>query len=235
MRPDPRVGLLRELGDPTRLRVVDHLSNVGAATVSELAAALGVSLTALSNHLKRLRDAGLLTATASGRHVIYELADDGLQSLLPLLDRLTGRLAPEPLEPPSTPRAAASTCYDHLAGRLGVELFARLLALGAIRERPDGTVELGDDPAPFTALGVKVPEPGRRRFAFECLDAIHHRPHLGGALGAATLAALEQRGWVTAGDDRVVSITPAGPPRTQGGNRARASPATVMASQRRVR
>ena len=142
--------------------------------------------------------------------MIYELADDGLQSLLPLLDRLTGRLAPEPLEPPSTPRAAASTCYDHLAGRLGVELFARLLALGAIRERPDGTVELGDDPAPFTALGVKVPEPGRRRFAFECLDAIHHRPHLGGALGAATLAALEQRGWVTAGDDRVVSITPAG-------------------------
>ncbi len=55
-----------------------------------------------------------------------------------------------------------------------------------------------------------MPEPGRRRFAFECLDAIHHRPHLGGALGAATLAALEQRGWVHAEDDRVVRVTPAG-------------------------
>ena len=210
VRADPRIPLLRELGDPIRLRVIDRLSNTGSATVSELAAALDLPMTTLSNHLRRLRDARLITATPRGRHVIYALSDPGIELLLPLLDRLTGRLAPAPDVVPATPRASAGTCYDHLAGRLGVELYARLLGADALREQPDGTVAVGADPRAFEALGVTVPEPGRRRFAFECLDAIHHRPHLGGALGAAILDALVERGWVTLAGDRVVTTTAAG-------------------------
>ena len=210
MRPDPRVDVLRALGDPVRLRVIDHLFNVRSATVSELAARLDVSITTLSNHLRKLREANLIVASPSGRHVMYALADPGLETLLPLLDRITGRLAAGPAAAPDTPRAAAATCYDHLAGGLGVDLFARLIELDAIRERPDGSVELGANRRAFDALGVEVPRPGRRRFAYECLDAIHHRPHLGGALGAALLRALTDRAWLVPGHDRVVSPTPAG-------------------------
>ncbi|MGZ4271303.1 MAG: ArsR/SmtB family transcription factor [Solirubrobacteraceae bacterium] len=206
---NPRLALLRELGDPTRLRVVDRLSNVGEASVTQLSVDLGVPLTTLSNHLRRLRDAHLIAATRRGRHVIYTLADPGLEALLLALDRVTGRLAPEPSVQP-TPRAFASTCYDHAAGELGVRLFRRLVETDAIRERSDGSVELGDDPALLERLGVSVPSPARRRFAFECLDAIHHRPHLGGALGAAVLDAITRQGWVTTGDDRVLTVTDAG-------------------------
>src|SRR4051812_26428703 len=108
-RDDPRVPLLKELSDPTRLRVIDRLGNVGAATVTELGAELGIPLPQLSNHLKRLREARLVRVERSGRHAVYELADPGLEALLPLLDRITGRITPRP--DPKRPRQSR-TCYD---------------------------------------------------------------------------------------------------------------------------
>src|SRR5690349_4281000 len=92
-RADPRVALLKELADPLRLRVVDRLGHDGPATVSRLAAELDVPLPQLSNHLRRLREARLVTVERSGRQAIYSLADPGLEALLPLLDRVTGRVA----------------------------------------------------------------------------------------------------------------------------------------------
>jgi DNA-binding transcriptional ArsR family regulator len=193
-RCDPRVDLLKELADPVRLRVIDRLGHGGPATVSELAAALRVTMPQLSNHLRRLREAGLVRVERTGRHAIYELADESLQALLPLLDRLTGRVSTRPPEPdPEVGR----TCYDHLAGRLGVALYAGLRERGALRDQPDGTVTVGDE-APLRALGVDPAAVGgdRRRFAFECFDARQHAPHLAGAMGDALAEALVSRGWV---------------------------------------
>jgi DNA-binding transcriptional ArsR family regulator len=206
---DPRVALLRELADPLRLRVIDRLGHAGPATVSRLAAELGVSLPQLSNHLRRLRDAGLVRVERSGRHAVYELADPSLEALLPLLDRLTGRVAPA-----GAPRGAPSrTCYDHLAGPLGVSLYAALRERDALRDRPDGMVDLGPAAAAvFGGLGVEVAavRPGRRRFAFECLDATEHAPHLAGALGDALADALLGRGWIRHGEGREIELTATG-------------------------
>src|SRR3954468_12674508 len=138
-RDDPRVPLLKELADPVRLRVIDRLGHRGPATVSELAAELRVPMPQLSNHLRRLRESGLVRVERTGRHAVYELADPGLQAMLPLLDRLTGRLAPPPERRGEVP---ARTCYAPLAGPLGVALYAALCARGALRERPDGMVDL---------------------------------------------------------------------------------------------
>jgi DNA-binding transcriptional ArsR family regulator len=91
--PDPRVALLAELAEPLRLRVVDRLSAGGPATVSELACDAGVSMPQLSNHLRRLREAGLVRAQRNGRHAVYEIADPGLEALIPMLDSITGRVA----------------------------------------------------------------------------------------------------------------------------------------------
>src|SRR4051794_11003928 len=96
---DPRVALLKELADPTRLRVVDHLLHAGPAPVSELARRLGLPLPQLSNHLRRLREAGLVTVRRTGRHGIYKLADPKMEALMPLLDRITGNVAPAPERP----------------------------------------------------------------------------------------------------------------------------------------
>ena len=75
----PRVGLLRELADPLRLRVVDRLGHRGPATVSQLAGELGVPLPQLSNHLRRLRESGLVRVERSGRQAVYQLGDPGLE------------------------------------------------------------------------------------------------------------------------------------------------------------
>jgi len=211
-RPDPRVALLKELADPLRLRVIDRLGHGGPATPSELAAGMAVPLPQLSNHLKRLRDAGLVRAERNGRHLVYELSDEGLQALLPLLDRLTGRVIPAPPRA-ETPFAAARTCYDHLAGGLGVALYGILRDRDALRDRPDGTVELGARATEvFAGLGIDPAAVGgdRRRFAFECFDATEHAPHLAGALGDALAEALRGRGWIEPPDGRVVRLTEAG-------------------------
>jgi DNA-binding transcriptional ArsR family regulator len=207
---DPRVGLLRELADPLRLRVVDRLGHRGPATVSQLAGELAVPLPQLSNHLRRLREAGLVRVERRGRQAVYQLGDPGLETLLPLLDRITGHL--RPLARPSL--AASRTCYDHLAGPLGVGLYRAMVGHRALEERPDGTVELGEAASPIlAALGVDVAAvaPGRRRLAFQCLDATERAPHLAGALGDRLAAALLERGWVegTPGS-RAVRLTASG-------------------------
>lgn len=199
---DPRVRLLKALAHPLRLRVVDRLGHLGPASVSALGAELGAPLPELSNHLKRLRDAGLVIARREGRHAVYELSGS-VEVLLPLLDHLT-RPADLPVG-----QAPSRTCYDHLAGPLGVELYRGLLERGALRSRPGGTVEVAD-PEALAALGVAEIEPGRRRLAFECLDATQHTPHLAGALGGALAAVLIERGWVERADGRNVHLTPAG-------------------------
>jgi DNA-binding transcriptional ArsR family regulator len=208
-RSDPRIDLLRDLADPVRLRVIDRLGHGGPATVSELAAALRVTMPQLSNHLRRLREAGLVRVERTGRHAIYALADESLHALLPLLDRLTGRVTTLPAEPDPEP---GRTCYDHLAGRLGVALYAALRDRGALRDLADGTVEVGSDDATLRALGVDPAAVGgdRRRFAFECFDAQQHAPHLAGAMGDALAEVLTARGWIAHGDGRVVRVTAAG-------------------------
>jgi DNA-binding transcriptional ArsR family regulator len=207
-RCDPRIDLLKELADPVRLRVIDRLGHGGPATVSELAAALRVTMPQLSNHLRRLREAGLVRVERTGRHAIYALADESLQALLPLLDRLTGRVN---TLPPLPDADDGRTCYDHLAGRLGVALYAALRERGALRDEPDGTVTVADE-APLRALGVDPPAVGgdRRRFAFECFDAQQHAPHLAGAMGDALAEALVGRGWIERGEGRTVQVSATG-------------------------
>jgi DNA-binding transcriptional ArsR family regulator len=210
---DPRIALLKELADPLRLRVIDRLGHAGPATVTRLASEFGVPLPQLSNHLRRLRQAGMVTAQRSGRQVTYELADPGLELLTPLLDSITGRVHSR------TPRAAGEhvpsrTCYGHLAGEIGVGIYRALCEHDALRPRPDGMVELGPDATPvLDRLGVDagVAPAGRQRLAFECLDATERVPHLAGALGDAIAVSLADRQWIThAPGSRVYSTTPAG-------------------------
>jgi DNA-binding transcriptional ArsR family regulator len=203
---DPRVDLLKELAEPLRLRVIDRLGHGGPATVSRLAAELGVPLPQLSNHLRRLREARLVAVERDGRQAVYSLADPGLEALLPLLDRITGRVAEPDTDAAEVP---SRTCYDHLAGRIGVAIYRGLRDRDAVRDRPDGLVDLGPDAeTTFARLGVDVAavRPGRQRLAFECLDATERAPHLAGALGDALAAALIDRGWVVR-DGRTIELS----------------------------
>jgi hypothetical protein len=112
--------------------------------------------------------------------------------------------------------AAARTCYDHLAGRLGVALFDALVTRGAITPpgEPGQPVILGPTAeAVFSTLAIDLGEArrARRRFATGCLDWTERRPHLGGSLGAAVWAQCCERGWVVRQPGgRAVVVTDAG-------------------------
>ncbi len=203
--------LARALADPLRLAILQHLMG-GPAAVSELVSVTGAAQSNVSNHLALLRARGLVRATRQGRQVAYEVRDPSVGQLVESLTVLAGA-APPPART-SPPLVTARTCYDHLAGRLGVSLFDALTEAKAITAPSDGRVEVGPaGPELFGGLGIDVRSvrQERRRFATACLDWTERRPHLGGALGAALWARAFARGWmVRLPGTRAVVLTGAG-------------------------
>jgi DNA-binding transcriptional ArsR family regulator len=201
--------LARELADPIRLTALQFLAIEGPHTLTQLADALGVTAPRLGNHLARLRAAGLVDVEHSGRHAVYRVSAPGLGDVLAALSRYAHA------DPGAGPRRAvttadtARTCYDHLAGRLGVAVFGALVQRGALTG--DGR-SLGPDPAFFAELGVDVAavDPGRRKLATACLDRTRRLPHLGGALGRCVLDAFVDRGIVAPAGGRELTVTAAG-------------------------
>jgi DNA-binding transcriptional ArsR family regulator len=197
-----------ELADETRYAVLERLEQ-GTASASELAERLDVSPTQLANHLRRLRDAGLVTVNHHGRLALYELAEPGLREIFSILNGLRGT-------PSRTgrPVQVATTCYDHLAGQIGVALMDHLVQSRALEAREgEGELKLGPEAARgFARLGVELSsKPTRRMLAFSCMDPRIGRPHLGGQLGAELAASVRQKGWVKpTAQPRRLELTPAG-------------------------
>jgi DNA-binding transcriptional ArsR family regulator len=217
------VGVAQALADPIRLAIVQHLMG-GPATVSQMVSTLGEAQSKVSNHLALLRQSGLLNPTRQGRQIVYDLCDASVAALVESLSAVVG-VNPEPTRK-TAPLTNARTCYDHLAGRLGVALFDALVSRGGIvAPQPQPTagqksqqgwprLELG--PAAqeiFRRVGIDLDEAlrERRRFATACLDWTERRPHLGGALGAELYVKCVERGWIVKRrGTRLVSVTPSG-------------------------
>jgi DNA-binding transcriptional ArsR family regulator len=218
---NPSLRVIHALDDPLRYALVSRLFT-GPATVSELVATTSAAQSKVSNHLAILRDAQVVRAERSGRAIVYELAGPELATVLEALERACGS-APARTRTPSE-LALARSCYDHLAGRLGVALFAALVRQGALQgvaERPVrkvrgafGPVALGPKaPDVFGALALDLDEirAQRRQFATACSDWTETRAHLGGALGAALQTQLVRERWLLRrAGNRAVRITPAG-------------------------
>jgi hypothetical protein len=119
---------------------------------------------------------------------------------------------------PNTPDylRAARTCYDHMAGSLGVRLHDAFVASRWITEETAGSTSYAVTPAGATALAPLGIDVGalraqRRRFAFACLDWSERRAHLGGALAAAVLDVALRRRWVgREPGSRALTVTPSG-------------------------
>ncbi|WP_027930867.1 ArsR/SmtB family transcription factor [Amycolatopsis thermoflava] len=207
--------------DPARVRVLTALADGRALAASVLAGEAGLSAPGVSAHLAKLREAGLVEAERSGRHRFYRLRPDAVE----ILETLARH---SPAQPVTSLRAGtraqalrfARTCYDHLAGRLGVQVTAALVERGALvtTDGVDGTGRRPDDRLsqplaehPY-AIGPAAPEVlgplgldvtaveaarGRRPMLKFCLDWSEQRHHLAGALGAALAERFVEQGWVT--------------------------------------
>jgi len=204
------------IGEPARARMLYSLVDGRARTSTELAAVADVTPSTASVHLNRLKAERLVRVVAQGKHRYYSLGTAEVAAALESLSVLAGVARARFV--PNTPLQLrdARTCYDHIAGALGVALHDRLKALRWLSgsSARDGAYALTPQGAKaFEGLGIDVDAARalRRRFAFGCLDWSERRSHLGGALGAALLdAALERRWVVRELDSRVLRVTAAG-------------------------
>jgi len=206
------------IGDPARANMLIALMGGMALTASELAVGAGITAQTASGHLKKMLDAGLLAVESQGRHRYFRLAGYEVATLLESLMVLAGGEAGAVQG--RTPRwrgpAAlrnARTCYDHLAGRLGVGLARALERAGHLVETRDAFVLTPSGEAFLAGLGVNLAnaEAERRPFARRCLDWSERVPHIGGALGAALAVRLLELGYVRRKrGDRALTVTPAG-------------------------
>jgi DNA-binding transcriptional ArsR family regulator len=222
--------------DPTRARILTALSDGRALPASVLADEAGVAASTASEHLARLVDGGLLSVERSGRRRYYRLAGERVVAAIESLALLAPRHPVRSLR--AATRAAAlrraRTCYDHLAGRLGVAVTESLLERRALvrtdgrygTERADGDrlsspvpvhpYQLGpaaDDV--FGALGVDVAavtaQSSRRPVLRFCVDWSEQRHHLAGGLGAALLSRMHDADWVRSlPAPRAVELTASG-------------------------
>jgi DNA-binding transcriptional ArsR family regulator len=201
------------IGDPARARMLCALLDGRARTSTELAMLAGVGASTASTHLQRLKRQRLVALHVQGKHRYYALHRPDVAAALEALSVVAGG-APFV---PNTPAAlrGARTCYDHLAGTIGVSLYDRFMSLGWLAPPPPrGDIDVTPiGQSGFAQLGIDVEavRRSRRRFAFACLDWSERRAHLGGALAAAVLAVARRRRWVVQDlDSRILRVTAAG-------------------------
>ncbi|MBC9725799.1 helix-turn-helix transcriptional regulator [Streptomyces sp. TRM68367] len=215
-------GLARLAGliaDETRAVCLLALLDGRAWTASELARHAGVAVSTLSEHLGKLVAGGLLTEERQGRHRYVRLAGARTAQLV---EDLAAQVAPGTAPPPRTLRESSAgsamargrTCYDHLAGRLGIALTEALTARGLLRATgatAPGFALTDAGLTWFDTTGIPLDRRTRRPLARACLDWTERRPHLAGAAGAALCRHALDTGWcVRIGSERAVKVTPAG-------------------------
>lgn len=204
------------VGDPARTNILAALMDGRALTSKELAYIAGVSPQTTSGHLAKLATAKLLVLMKQGRRHYYRIASplvgQMLESIMAVASAQTSPLQPRPSRMEERMRTAR-TCYDHLAGRLGVALADTLVMRGHIALVQDGGEVSEDGLAFLSNLGVALDERGhsRRVFCRPCLDWSERRTHIAGSLGKALLERFEKMGWARREPrSRVVTFSAAG-------------------------
>jgi DNA-binding transcriptional ArsR family regulator len=210
------------MADPTRAAILLALMPGRPLAAGELARMAGVGAATASFHLAKLLEGGLVSVARQGRHRYYQLADHDVAAALEAVALISPVIPPRSLRQSREAEALAQarTCYDHLAGRVGVDLLDALIRQKLL-DRAEAPADSGASRyevseagrEKFRTFGINVDEVrrARRNFAGECIDWTQRRAHLNGALAAAITARLFALGWIERGRRRrSVRVTEAG-------------------------
>ncbi|MET8686374.1 winged helix-turn-helix domain-containing protein [Streptomyces sp. NPDC004732] len=213
--PAALASLAALFADETRATCLLALLDGRAWTAGELARHAGVAPSTVSEHLGRLVAGGLLAEARQGRHRYVRLADARVAQLV---EDLAAHAAPGAGVRPRTLREAGAagamargrTCYDHLAGRLGITITGAMTERGLLRQ-DTGFALTDQGVAWFGELGIELARGGRRPLARSCVDWTERRPHLAGVAGAALCGHALTAGWCERiGSERAVRVTRTG-------------------------
>ncbi len=196
------------LAHPSRARMLNALMDGRAFTNKELASHAEITPQTATAHLDRLEYAGLITRLKSGRHTYHRIASEEVATALEMLSTL----ASNPLSARTPPELRrARSCYNHLAGRLAIEITQTLTRKKMISE-VDG--HFAPQPSPtWGKLGVTLPKsPAKKPFAKCCLDWSERKYHIAGPMGTALLNNALEQGWLTRPhyDARFLGVTALG-------------------------
>jgi len=203
------------VGDPARATIVSALLDGRALTASALALAARVTPQTASAHLGKLTGAGLLSVVRNGRHRHFRLASPTVACMIEGIVAVALEKRPRyrPLSREARALSAARICYDHLAGRLSVDLTDSFAAREYV-VLDDGVAEVTTAGTRFfTRFGVELPTPRstRRRFCRLCLDWTERRPHIAGVIGAGITRRCFDLGWMERVErSHAVVVTPLG-------------------------
>jgi DNA-binding transcriptional ArsR family regulator len=207
------------IGDAGRANMLAALLDGRALTATELAHHAGVTPQTASGHLAKLLAGHLIVVEKQGRHRFHRLASPEVARMIEAMMQMaalgdaTGRSKPVRVGPRDEALRAARTCYDHLAGRLGVAVADALAARDLIRLGADGGVVTPEGRAFLSAFGVDVEAAlqNKRVFCRPCLDWSERRPHLAGVVGMEIMNRCFHLGWIRRQEGvRAVAVTPAG-------------------------
>jgi DNA-binding transcriptional ArsR family regulator len=215
MDAEPSIAAIAALvGDPARARMLTALMDGRARTAKELAYGAGVTPQTASSHLAKLVHGRLLAMERQSRHRYFRLAApsvghavEALMAVAPPRPRVTG--SAEPLDG----LRLARTCYDHLAGRLGVRVTDAMVRRRLLKPAGRDFLLTASGARFLGRLGVDVEKTRRERRAFarQCLDWSERRAHLAGALGAAVARRCLDLRWMhPVGEERTLTLTPQG-------------------------
>lgn len=216
MAVDPDIAAVAAaIGQPARATMLSVLLGGAPVTVSDLARASGVSTSTASLHLTRLACQRLVAGETVGRERHYRLASPEVAKALEALQRIANPARVRSLSATSAAQRLrlARSCYDHLAGRLGVATTDALIAHGYLRTADDGfeLTDAGESWLDSLGIDVVMLRVQRRGFALRCQDWSERRPHVAGAVGAALMHLFLERKWVTRRPrERALRIAPAG-------------------------
>ncbi len=188
------------IGEKSRAIMLWNLLDGRAYTATELAISADVSFQSASNHLSQLLNAGLVKSEKQGRHKYYRFANDRVAQAIENI----AALMPVSISSKSVTNLGtagikyARTCYDHLAGRVGVQLTQSLLQHKLLIAYTDRYEVSNAGNKWFKELDIDISDAQKqnRKFAFPCLDWSERTHHLGGALGAALLQSMTQKDWI---------------------------------------
>jgi DNA-binding transcriptional ArsR family regulator len=207
-------GLARLLADRTRASFCLALLDGTAWTAAELARHAGVAASTATGHLNLLVAGGLLAEERQGRHRYVRLANASTAEMIENLASMAPPYAVQPRSLAASSRrqalARGRTCYDHLAGALGVLITEAMNSRGLL-DWEQGPALTAAGVSWFAAIGIGLPPVTRRPLVRSCLDWTERRPHLAGTAGAALCGHAFGSGWITRiGGARAVALTDAG-------------------------
>jgi DNA-binding transcriptional ArsR family regulator len=202
------------VGDTARATMLNALMGGESLTATELAYCANVSRSTASDHLSKLVAARLLTVTRNRRFSYYRIASPLVATMLETIKVVAAIEVPPRRQPRSASEDAlrfARSCYDHLAGRVGVAVTDALVARGYIVLTDEGGEVTSSGGRFLSAFGVDLRPRSRRIFCQPCLDWSERRYHIRGVVGARILDRLLDLGWLNrVSGSRALQLTSSG-------------------------